>query len=154
MGRVPRVEIGGYQLDDVLAAFVPLEQSGFPDTDVFLGMGIFSQFNLVFDYPGRRMFVTPNRRFGIRAEYDMSGLTLRRSGDDGLRVTRVLPDTPAAEAGLQAGDLIHHIDGRPAAEIEFPELQSMLRQRGMTLHLEYLREGKREEVSITLRPLI
>lgn len=38
-----------------------------------------------------------------------------QSADGGVKIVRVVPDSPAAEAGLQAGDLVKQIDGKDVA---------------------------------------
>jgi carboxyl-terminal processing protease len=43
----------------------------------------------------------------------------RRSDRKGYRIVAARDGSPAARAGLKAGDLITHVDGRPVAEIPF-----------------------------------
>lgn len=57
------------------------------------------------------------------------------------RITDVLPDTPAAAAGLRAGDLITTVDGREAKNM--PEASRFVRlSQGRTIDMTVLREGK------------
>lgn len=58
--------------------------------------------------------------------------------------------TPAAEAGLQSGDLIIAIDGEPIEEVEafVDEMQS--RKPGDEVTLTITREGEEIEVQVTL----
>jgi hypothetical protein len=153
-GRVRSVEIGGYRLDDVLATFAPAEHGGYEGVDVVVGMGIFSRFNIVFDYPGRRMFVAPNQRFEQPFEYDMSGMRLLKGRDGLYTVFTVHADSPASDAGLRKGDRVTHIDGVELAELPSWEIRPMLRHPGRVLTLEILRDGQRQTVTMTLRRLI
>jgi hypothetical protein len=93
-GRVRSVEIGGHRLDDVLATFSPVEHGGYENVDVVIGMGIFSRFNIVFDYPGRRMFFEPNRRFEEPFEFNMSGMRLLKARDGAHVIVGTHPDSP------------------------------------------------------------
>ena len=73
-----------------------------------------------------------------------------RAPTAGAYVGRVRPDTPAARAGLQPGDVIVAIDGqsvRTAADVE-----AALRElsRGAPVALEYLRDGQRRTVRAVL----
>lgn len=56
--------------------------------------------------PGAQL-APPTRRLGIDAEPVVDA-----GGARGMRVTKVYPGTAAAAAGLQAGDVIHSINGR------------------------------------------
>lgn len=73
----------------------------------------------------------------------------------GFRVTQVYPNTSAAEAGIQVGDIIVGVDGTPMTA-SLPEhrdeLAALIRQ--YTIHdqieLELIRYGQRTNVSVTL----
>jgi len=60
----------------------------------------------------------------------------------GAVVTRVQPDSPAAAAGLQAGDVIVKVDGRPVRGASDFHNAEGLAPVGSSLTLELLREGK------------
>ena len=53
--------------------------------------------------------------------YEGIGVELLQQGDNTLKVVSPIDDTPAARAGLQAGDLIVAIDGKPISAIEAME---------------------------------
>jgi S1-C subfamily serine protease len=61
----------------------------------------------------------------------------------GVEVVEVMPDSPAAVAGLQTEDLIVSVDGSPVARVE--EIQRLLvgDRIGAELVLEIIREGRR-----------
>jgi len=69
---------------------------------------------------------------------------------DGAVVTEVLPNTPAAEAGLRAGDIVIELDGEPVDS--FPGLRSriLVHQPGDEVTLTYSRDGQRQQVTVTL----
>ena len=50
-----------------------------------------------------------------RGAYDGIGVEIVRQDDGNLRVIAPIDDTPAARAGIKAGDVIVAIDGRPVA---------------------------------------
>jgi serine protease Do len=61
--------------------------------------------------------------------------------DAGVIVSRVLPGTPAEEAGLRVGDVITHAAGEPIDDGD--ELRVRLREaEGGTIRLELVRDGK------------
>ncbi|WP_119679519.1 S41 family peptidase [Indioceanicola profundi] len=80
------------------------------------------------------------------------GLTYTRS-DAGLAVTSIVEGSPAAGAGLQAGDLITAVDGVPAGGMDQETATKALKgPRGSTVRLLVERGGTdaRQAVSMTL----
>jgi len=78
------------------------------------------------------------------------GLTEPQSGEAGAEVSEVRSGTPAAEAGLQAGDRITSVDGDSVASVQ--QLQSAIETRkpGDTVKLGYARDGASHTVNVTL----
>lgn len=75
----------------------------------------------------------------------------RQAGRQGTRVLDVVPATPAAEAGVQVGDVITHLDGRPIGDRLdlFREVSSRLAGATITLHV--VREAARGGRPLTLQ---
>jgi hypothetical protein len=154
IGRIRSVEIGGYAIRDVLAGFVPATDGSTACDEAMIGLGLLSRFNIVFDYPGRRMFIEPNRSYSDPFEYNMSGMELRPGGGGGWEIERILEGSPAADAGLQVGDEITGINGDPATGFEFWDLIPMMKQPGDTLQLEISRAGEAMRALVVLRRVI
>jgi C-terminal processing protease CtpA/Prc len=99
-------------------------------------------------------------RIGDRA---MLGVTIDEEYDtrdaDGVRLAGVSPGGPAADAGLQAGDVLQSIDGKSLKadreESAFEKLRSVLRERkpGDVVKLKAKRGSKTEEFSVTTEAL-
>ena len=68
----------------------------------------------------------------------------------GAFITRVLPDTPAAAAGLAQGDIITAVDGQEIAGMR--ELSDAVQRAGFggTLQLAYYRGSARQQVEVKL----
>jgi len=62
-GRVPRLDIAGFSLRDLVATYSTIEDGGSKVDEVMVGLGTLERFHVVFDYPRHRMFLKPNRRF-------------------------------------------------------------------------------------------
>jgi serine protease Do len=69
---------------------------------------------------------------------------------NGVLVTEVAPNGPAAEAGIRKHDLIRKIDGNPVKDNQ--ELLGMIASRkpGETVKLEVLRAGETMKIDVTL----
>jgi putative serine protease PepD len=72
------------------------------------------------------------------------------STSNGVRLTEVRPGTPAASAGLQAGDVITSIDGQSVRSAS--ELSSAIdaKKPGDRVTLTYLRSGQSHTATVTL----
>jgi hypothetical protein len=120
-----------------------------------IGGEILSRFNIVFDYSRRQMILEPNARLGEPFPFDASGLTLQLVEETKqFRIIEVRADSPAADAGLRAGDIILAIDGRPAAKWTLAEVQTLLQHPGKQHRLEMRRGDKQWQVTIKLRELL
>jgi hypothetical protein len=69
----------------------------------------------------------------------------------GVRLTGVTPHSPAAQAGLQAGDIVVKLGDRDVKDLR--GLADALRaaKAGQKLKLEYLRDGKRRTAEVELK---
>ncbi|MSQ68236.1 MAG: PDZ domain-containing protein, partial [Gammaproteobacteria bacterium] len=65
-------------------------------------------------------------------------------------VSNVLPDAPAAKAGIQAGDIIVRFNGTELAlSTDLPPLVGST-SVGQNIPLEFLRDGKTRQVTVTI----
>ncbi len=73
-------------------------------------------------------------------------------GARGAVVTRVRPASPAAEAGLQPGDVITAIAQQPVDSPQTLHNKEGLLPVGEPVTLEYLREGRTQRLELRLKP--
>jgi C-terminal processing protease CtpA/Prc len=85
----------------------------------------------------------------------ISGIVLTTEGKDRatVRVSDVLEDSPASEAGLQRDDIVVSVDGKPASELKVTKISEML-ERPQTYKLTIRRGEQTMQVSLTPRKLI
>jgi S1-C subfamily serine protease len=87
---------------------------------------------------------------GAEFEEMNEGLSSYFGTDEGALVLRVSPGTPAAQAGLRAGDVVLEADGRDVDSVD--DLRSALaraqRNRPRAVELEILRKGRRESIDL------
>ncbi len=154
VGRLSRIKIGGYEIDNLLAAYVPASESGQSQCEAMIGLGLLSRFNLTFDYYGHRLVIEPNKTFRDPFEYNMSGFSLRKSQEGFLEIEQVYDHSPAREAGLRVGDRVLEINGKPADVYDYFELESLMMREGRDIRLRLSREGKEWETYLKLKRLI
>ncbi|MGA9504624.1 MAG: Do family serine endopeptidase [Terriglobales bacterium] len=72
---------------------------------------------------------------------------------EGALVSEVQADAPGAKAGLQTGDVITALDGKPV--IDAGQLQMLVGQKrpGDTIHLQVVRDSKPTNIAVTLEAL-
>jgi len=71
--------------------------------------------------------------------------------DNYLTVVRAYEGTPAARAGIKAGDKIKSIDGKDARGMDLETAVGIMRGPvGTRIHLSLLREGREEPLEVTL----
>jgi serine protease Do len=69
---------------------------------------------------------------------------------EGVIVSDVQPDSPAASAGVQRGDVIVSVDDNPVEEASSLRNRVALRQPGETVELEVIRDGDTQTLSVEL----
>ena len=89
-------------------------------------------------------------REGTSGEF--GGLGIEVTMEDGfVRVVSPIDDTPAAEAGLQAGDLIIRLGDKPVKGMDLRDAVDIMRGKpGTDLDLTIIREGEDKPLQVTL----
>src|SRR5207247_3603139 len=111
------------------------ERTGFlarTDLDGVIGNAVFEGSRLIVEYARRRVIVEPRAGVEARCDYDMSGLRLMAQGPDLRRimVDYVVPQSPAAAAGIRVGDELLAVDGHAVADAALTEVPATLRGHG------------------------
>jgi PDZ domain/Aspartyl protease len=157
-GRADRIDIRPYSVKNPPITFAQDTEGLMAAKDYpgLVGAKFLERFTVVFDSPGKRILLTPNGSYGTPAEYDESGLRIRAE-DPGFHkfvVGRVLPSSPAAEAGIEPGDIIESLDARSAQDMTLTQLRSMLSRPKARYSVGILRGNSRLRIDLQLRPLL
>lgn len=118
-----------------------------------IGNEVLRRFHLGIDYSRKTLWLSPNRHLDDAFTSDASGLDLRYAPDHKtFEVHDVTRPSPAADAGIKAGDVLTAIDGRPVAEIGgIQRLNALFTHAGATYTLTIKRGAETRVVPLSLR---
>lgn len=157
MGRVSELKIGKFRIPNPVTLFSEDKEGAFANSALAgnIGAQIASKFKLFLDYSHNRIILEPNATFAEPFERSSGGLRVHAEGPEyrTFRIKNVLEDSPASEAGLQQGDIISAIDGRPASELTLTKVIEMF-ERPVSYKLTVRRGEQVLNVSLTPRKLV
>jgi PDZ domain-containing protein/aspartyl protease len=152
------LKLGDVTVKSPLTEF-SLDKGGAGGSEAFpnnVGSGLLKRFVVTLDYDRQLMYLKPiPGKIDDLDTFDRSGMWLN-VGDKGFGVVSVGTGTPAAKAGLAAGDTIVAVDGDAASSIRLFDLRRRLRNDapGTEVALTVERDGKPRKVTVVLRDLI
>src|SRR5262249_18891426 len=157
MGRGKSFEVGKFAITNPFTLFSQ-DKAGAMATRALvgnIGQMILSKFKLFLDYSRNRIIFEPNATFANAMDRAISGIVLTTEGKDRatVRVSDVLEDSPASEAGLQKDDIVVSVDGKSASELNVTKISEMF-ERTQTYKLTIRRGEQTMQVSLTPRKLI
>lgn len=157
VGRVSELKIGKYKISNPLAMFSQDKKGAFASSALLgnIGAQITSKFKLFLDYSHDRIIFEPNSTFAEPFDRATSGLMVQAYDKDykTFRITHVIDDSPASEAGLQPNDIITAVDGKPTTELTISKLNEMF-ERAVSYKLTVRRGEKLLNVKFTPRRLV
>lgn len=159
LGRIESVQLGDLSFKAPFAMFSQDERGAGADRTYagLLGGRILEQCTVIFDYERKQMILEPNERFGSEIHFDMSGIVCDTGGRGDwhtFTVRHVVEGSAAEKAGLETGDVIVSVDGKPASELWRVDLIEIFREDGREVHLEIDRAGTVLKKVLHLKPII
>jgi PDZ domain len=155
--RVERFALGALGVNrPVVHHFGTPGFGGKTEPDGMIAIDFLRRFRVFLDYGRSRMILEPNRSYADAPVFDASGIRVHRipNTPDALRIYQVLPGTPAAEAGLQASDLLVALDDTPMQRMSPGMVQEALTRDGHESGLLIQRGDEVFTVRLKLRRLL
>jgi hypothetical protein len=150
LARVSDMRIGDVAIPGVIARFStdPVDKGEHAGN---IGQDILSHFTEVFDCMHGRVYFETTRESAVPEVFNRAGLIFDSFGH-GLQVMTVLPDSPAAQAGVKTGDIIAAIDDKtPSDDTNQP---AFLEPEGTRLQLTVQRGAETRKVMVTLADVL
>jgi hypothetical protein len=158
LGRAQKVQIAQQSIDNPIAVFTANANTDCDRATGNIGNQILRQFKVIFNYPHRQLILEPNSEPRLKDpyEYDLSGLWIQATGANfkAYRIETVYPNTPAAKAGIQSGDVLKEINGRPTTQLNLSQIRQQLSQAGKNIQLAVERAEKPIQTSFMLKSLL
>lgn len=158
LGRIHKFQLGRFSVTAPIAAFTSKTPAAGASADLAgsIGGALLCRFTVVFDFSHHQIFLTPNSHFEDQEQEDKSGLSIIAQGSNlkTFRVTEVRAGTPAADAGVQKGDILAGINDEPAADLTLESVRELFRRVGYKYKVLLDRNGQSVEVNFQTRRLL
>jgi hypothetical protein len=149
--------VGPFGMAEIVAYDGPVHV-GSESTHAFaavLGQPLLSRFNSTYDYSSGKVWLQPLRDEGLKP-FDRSGLLLSKDPGEPFKVDGIIARSPAAQSGIQSGDLILTVNGMATVPMSRADLSQVLtREAGTRVSLRVQRSsGSIVLVQLTLRDVL
>jgi predicted aspartyl protease len=152
--HLPSLTLGTIKVDDLAAGLSEAKSGSISDSnyDGNVGGGLLKRFVATFDYAHQRMYLKPIVPGPTDAgSFDRSGMWIN-AAPDGYAVTDVARGGPAAQAGIEVGDIITTLDGAAFRSEGLSDTRILLRSRpaGTKIPIELRRGADTKRVTLVL----
>lgn len=156
--RLQALKLGDYTLTNVFVEFSAITNARRGNIAGYVGAGVLRRFNLAFDLAGRCLRIEPNANYLIEAPPPASvrsGLVCLPDGESWV-MRDLLPDSPAAEAGVRLGDRLLEVNGLSTQSLRLEEIKRAFQaEPGTRVRLRLQAPGETpREVVLILRDLL
>jgi hypothetical protein len=155
--RLAAATLGPFRLSRPVTSATTSGDGGSADVAGVLGGEALNRFTVIVDYSRKQLFLIPNRDLDRPSEYfDFIGVQIVSAGEhfNKFQIKAVMPDSPASEAALQAGDDIIAIDGQATDKMSLDQVIGKFSKPGDHRRLDLTRSGKPLTITVTTRRLL
>ncbi len=138
-GILDRIELGHFEVRNVRV------RSG---TQSVIGLGFLERFETEFDFPNRRAYFRPSKRFHLPERHNLSEFAVAIKNE---KLTVVGVRGIAKDAGIQINDIVTQINGNPASELSISKFRVIQTEPDTELNLTLEHADKPYKVGLKLK---
>lgn len=122
-----------------------------------IGIGVMKRFDLIFDFPNKKLYFKPNSLFNEHFFSSTTGFTGKYRESDsvaGFIIGNVIENSPASAAGIKPGDIITHLNGLEILSYPDTERNNLFLQDTMELEFKIKRGTESHIVKFVPREML
>lgn len=161
LGRIPEIHLGSFIIPNPIVAFPDSmstgQTTGLDHRNGTLGAEILRRFNVIIDYPNKKISLIKNHNFKNRFKVNRSGIDIEAPVPElpYYVISHVRKGSPADKAGLRRGDEINYINNNNAFNLTINDIYEFFyRKPGKKIKLGITRNEYKFSVIIYLREFI
>jgi PDZ domain-containing protein/aspartyl protease len=132
IGRVAELKIGRHKIKEPITFFSEDKGGALATSEISgnIGARVASKFKLFLDYGRKQIIFEPNPSFNDPFNQPTTGISLIAEGKNyrTFKITDVLQNSPAQDAGLQKDDVILEVDGTNSGNLTLSRLHDLFEQ--------------------------
>ena len=157
--RAKKLNIGKYTLENPVMNYSTDESGGLSMWGPMglIGIGVMKRFDLIFDFPNKKLYFKPNSLFNEHFFSSTTGFTGKYRESDsvaGFIIGNVIENSPASAAGIKPGDIITHLNGLEILSYPDTERNNLFLQDTMELEFKIKRGTESHIVKFVPREML
>ena len=160
LGKIDRVNMDKFFFSNLVVSFQDIDTSNLKDIEIvrngIIGNILISRFSVIFDYRNEVVYLKPRNKYNKKFKTDKSGLIIFAHGRnlDNYIIHRIIPESPADQAGLKEGDIIKTFQRLPTSMFSLQDINRKLQSRnGKKIRFIVIRDGEKKKVKFKLKDM-
>ncbi|HAS44119.1 MAG TPA: hypothetical protein DCS93_26815 [Microscillaceae bacterium] len=155
--KLPKLTLGGFAFQNIPVSISNTRRGvlGTYQNGGILGNRILKRFNITFNYDRRRAYWEPNQAYQTAFRQNCAGVFFSFVDNfQHIEVYQVIKGAPAQQAGLQKGDRILEVQGKPVTSKDVPWIKKQLGVPNREITLKIKRKKRVKIVRMRLKAMI
>lgn len=158
VGKVASLNLGSFKFNNLITNYQNLDSVILNNKKIFrnglIGNNILERFEMIIDYTNAQLYLKPKKNYNKEFKYDKSGLVIYAFGRElnQFVIKHVYENSPAAEAGLKAGDIIKKVGWWGSNNYTLEKITRKLQNKeGKCVQFTVERNGEKHKIKFHLR---